>query len=35
MAEERIKLQIKTRAEFGTRVSRRLRKEGLIPVVLY
>jgi large subunit ribosomal protein L25 len=35
MAEERIKLQVKKREELGTRVSRRLRKEGLIPGVLY
>jgi large subunit ribosomal protein L25 len=35
MAGERIKLQVKKREELGTRVSRRLRKEGLIPGVLY
>jgi large subunit ribosomal protein L25 len=35
MAGERIKLQVKAREELGTRVSRRLRKEGLIPGVLY
>ncbi|MDX6413246.1 MAG: large subunit ribosomal protein [Gaiellaceae bacterium] len=35
MAGERIKLQVKKRDELGTRVSRRLRKEGLIPGILY
>jgi ribosomal protein L25, Ctc-form len=35
MAGERIKLQVQKRDEFGTRVSRRLRKQGLIPGVLY
>lgn len=35
MAGERVKLQVKEREEFGTRVSRRLRKEGLIPGILY
>ena len=35
MAGERIKLQVKAREELGTRVSRRLRKEGLIPGILY
>jgi large subunit ribosomal protein L25 len=35
MAGERIKLQVKKREELGTRVSRRLRKEGLIPGILY
>jgi large subunit ribosomal protein L25 len=35
MADERIKLQVKKREELGTRVSRRLRKEGLIPGILY
>lgn len=35
MAGERIKLQVQKREELGTRVSRRLRKQGLIPGVLY
>jgi large subunit ribosomal protein L25 len=35
MAGERIKLQVTKREELGTRVSRRLRKEGLIPGILY
>jgi large subunit ribosomal protein L25 len=35
MAGERVKLQVKEREEFGTRVSRRLRKQGLIPGILY
>jgi large subunit ribosomal protein L25 len=35
MAGERMKLQVKAREELGTRVSRRLRKEGLIPGILY
>jgi large subunit ribosomal protein L25 len=35
MAGERIKLQVTSRDELGTRVSRRLRKEGMIPGVLY
>ena len=35
MAGERIKLQVKKREELGTRVSRRLRKQGLIPGASY
>lgn len=35
MAGERIRLEVKEREEVGTRVSKRLRKEGLIPGVLY
>ena len=35
MAGERVKLQVKKREELGSRVSRRLRKEGLIPGILY
>jgi len=35
MAGERIKLEVRERDRVGTRESRRLRKEGLIPGVLY
>jgi len=35
MAGERIRLEVKEREERGTRVSRRLRKDGIIPGVLY
>ena len=35
MAGERIRLEVKEREEVGTRVSKRLRREGLIPGVLY
>lgn len=35
MAGERVKLQVTKREELGTRVSRRLRKEGRIPGILY
>ena len=35
MAGERIRLEVKEREEVGTRISRRLRKQGLIPGVLY
>ena len=35
MAGERIRLEVKEREEIGTRVSKRLRKQGLIPGVLY
>jgi large subunit ribosomal protein L25 len=35
MAGERIKLQVKERERVGSRESRRLRKDGLIPGVLY
>ena len=35
MAGERIRLEVKEREEVGTRVSKRLRKQGLIPGVLY
>jgi large subunit ribosomal protein L25 len=35
MAGERVKLEVKERERRGTRESRRLRKEGLIPGVLY
>ena len=35
MAVERVKLEVRERAETGTRAARRLRKEGLFPGVLY
>ena len=35
MAGERIRLEVKEREQRGTRVSRRLRKDGIIPGVLY
>jgi large subunit ribosomal protein L25 len=35
MAGERVKLQVKEREAVGTRESRRLRREGLVPGVLY
>ena len=35
MAGERIKLEVRERERVGTRESRRMRKEGLIPGVLY
>ena len=35
MAGERIRLEVKEREEVGTRVSKRLRSQGLIPGVLY
>jgi large subunit ribosomal protein L25 len=35
MAGERVRLQVRPRERVGSRVSRRLRKEGLIPGVLY
>src|SRR5688572_14266191 len=35
MAGERIRLEVKEREEVGTRVSKRLRRQGLIPGVLY
>ena len=35
MAGERIRLEVKEREQSGSRVSRRLRKEGVIPGVLY
>lgn len=35
MAGERIKLQVKDRESVGSRESRRLRREGLVPGVLY
>lgn len=35
MAVERVKLEVRERAETGSRAARRLRKEGLIPGVLY
>jgi large subunit ribosomal protein L25 len=35
MAGERIKLEVKPREELGTRESRRLRRQGFIPGVLY
>src|SRR6266516_6176376 len=35
MAAERVKLQVQPREQTGSRESRRLRKEGLIPGVLY
>ena len=35
MAGERVKLQVKERESLGSRESRRLRREGLIPGVLY
>jgi large subunit ribosomal protein L25 len=35
VAGERIRLQVRPREQVGSRVSRRLRKEGLIPGVLY
>jgi large subunit ribosomal protein L25 len=35
MAGERIRLEVKEREEVGTRISKRLRRQGLIPGVLY
>ena len=35
MAGERVRLEVRPREEVGSRVSRRLRKEGLVPGVLY
>ena len=35
MAGERVKLEVKEREQLGSRESRRLRKQGLIPGVLY
>ena len=35
MAGERIKLQVTERESVGSRESRRLRKQGLVPGVLY
>jgi large subunit ribosomal protein L25 len=35
MAGERVRLEVQPREQVGSRVSRRLRKEGLIPGVLY
>jgi large subunit ribosomal protein L25 len=35
MATSRPTIDVKVRTEFGTRVSRRLRKEGLVPGVVY
>lgn len=35
MASERVRLEVKERETTGSRVSRRLRKEGLVPGVLY
>jgi large subunit ribosomal protein L25 len=35
MAGERIRLEVQEREQHGTRVSRRLRKDGIIPGVLY
>lgn len=35
MAAERVKLEVQEREQVGSRASRRLRKEGLIPGVLY
>jgi len=35
MAGERTKLSVSTRAELGSRATRRLRREGLVPGVLY
>jgi large subunit ribosomal protein L25 len=35
MAGERVRLEVRPREQVGSRVSRRLRKEGLIPGVLY
>ena len=35
MAGERIRLEVQEREQRGTRVSRRLRKDGMIPGVLY
>lgn len=35
MADERIRLEVKEREEHGSAASRRLRKQGLIPGVLY
>jgi large subunit ribosomal protein L25 len=35
MAGERVRLQVRPREQTGSRASRRLRKQGLIPAVLY
>ena len=35
MAGERVRIEVRPRDEVGSRVSRRLRKEGLVPGVLY
>jgi large subunit ribosomal protein L25 len=35
MAGERVRLEVRPREQVGSRVSRRLRKEGLVPGVLY
>jgi large subunit ribosomal protein L25 len=35
VADERIRLEVQERAELGSRVTRRLRKQGLVPGVLY
>ena len=35
MADERIRLEVQERTELGSRVTRRLRKQGLVPGILY